>query len=114
MRLYADLNFYQNTYKGFVVPAEKVNFYVNKASRYIDNNITKPISFSTEDVLKAGMAACELADVMYGSDNSEVSSEKVGSYSVSYAQKHTPETLKSTLWAVHMSHLSEFVQVGLS
>lgn len=105
---YTDYVYYQNTYKGDLIPSNKFELYSRKATRYIKINTFERIDeLDIPDEVK--MCCCELAELEYKADNiaktDGVTSEKVGEYSVSYEsaqsikdnkQKDMKNTLK--LW----------------
>lgn len=87
MIIYADYNFYKETYKGNIVPNEETfDRLVIGASGYIreitHNNVDKN---NVIDEVK--YATCSVADVLYKQetiDNNDISSESVGNHSRSF------------------------------
>jgi hypothetical protein len=89
---YTDYVYYQNTYKGDLIPSNKFELYSRKATQYIKINTFERIDeLDIPDEVK--MCCCELAELEYKSDNiaktDGVTSEKVGEYSVSYESTQT-------------------------
>ena len=87
MNNYTDYAYYQNTYKGDLIPSDKFEFYSRKATQYIKLNTFERVNeLEIPDEVK--MCCCELAEVEYKADNASkaegITSEKVGEYSVSY------------------------------
>ena len=90
---YADYEFYQNTYHGVVIGSESDFLRLaERASDYMDY-ITQGRVAALALEKKVQKACCALADkyiqiekaeISAASDNGAVSSESVGSYSVSY------------------------------
>lgn len=94
MTNYADYAYYTDTYKGAVLDAASFDTYARKATQKIFLHTFGRIS---DDNIpnEAKMCCCELAEEMYKHDKGDVSniaSEKVGEYSVSYVDKEKAET----------------------
>lgn len=89
MRIYADYEYYADTYKGTVIPEEAFPEAIREASAFIREITHDRIDEVTDDVRDA---ACSVAEVRYleseaqsqGNDSWEVKSENTDGYSVSY------------------------------
>ena len=84
---YTNYVYYQNTYKGDLIPSNKFEFYARKATQFIKINTFERIDeLNVSDEVQ--MCCCELAELEYRVSNTAktdgVTSEKVGEYSVSY------------------------------
>lgn len=87
MNNYTDYAFYQNTYKGDLIPSDKFDYYCRKSTQYIKTNTFDRVD--ENDVPESVKnCCCELCDVLYKAEQSTkangITSEKVGEYSVSY------------------------------
>jgi hypothetical protein len=94
MTNYANYAYYTDTYKGAVIDTVSFDLYARKATQEIkkytfnrvqDDNIPDEVR----------MCCCELAELIFkhdkGSDKENIASEKVGGYSVTYADKNALE-----------------------
>lgn len=85
MTKYCDYEFYSKEYNG-TMAEEDFNREVLKASAYVDmvtmNRITTSVLNKYSDQIK--LATCAACDVYFTAEKGEVSSETVGSWSVSY------------------------------
>lgn len=81
--MYADYSFYTGSYYGSKISEEQWNYYSEKASDFLS------ASFDTDSVTSETLAkaCCACAEVYYSEyESSEnISSEKVGDYSVTYS-----------------------------
>lgn len=91
MITYADYDFYSGDYHGKMSEAEYA-IYAGSASAYIDyhtfNQIDEEVLDSDKLAEKIKLACCSCADLLYSYENTGsgvISSEKVGDYSVTYA-----------------------------
>ena len=95
MTNYADYAYYTDTYKGAVLDAASFPLYAQKATQLIKLHIFNRIK---EDNIpdEAKMCCCELAEYLYKQDkyDTNVASEKVGEYSVSFVAGQTAEDIK--------------------
>ena len=82
--MYADYSFYTGNYYGSKISEEQWNYYSEKASDFLS------ASFDTDSVTSETLAkaCCACAEVYYSEDESSenISSEKVGDYSVTYSE----------------------------
>ena len=91
--MYAEYNFYQNDYKGSVIPdAPSYNRAAMEASAYLDYITHSRIKDLADEIMaKVKLAQCAIADVCYKQEKDDVanvvSSESVGNHSVTYAAK---------------------------
>ncbi len=95
MTNYADYAYYTDTYKGAVLDAASFPLYAQKATQNIilhtfgripENNVPEA----------AKMCCCELAETIYKHEKENagnITSEKVGEYSVSYMDKEKAEAI---------------------
>lgn len=95
MENYADFEYYTNTYKGAVLDTASFDLYARKATQEIKKYTFNRIQDSSipDD---AKMCCCELAEYLYKQDkyDTNVASEKVGEYSVSFVAGQTAEDIK--------------------
>lgn len=89
---YADYEYYINNYEGNLIPSKQFNKYAIIASQYIRANTYSNINENAEIIDEVKMCMCEIAENQYKDDlltedNTGISSEKVGDYSVSYESK---------------------------
>ena len=97
MTNYADYAYYTGTYKGVVIDAASFDLYSRQATQEI-----RKYTFNRVDVEDipddVKMCCCELAEYLYKQKNSghdeNISSEKVGEFSVSYVSGQTAEDIK--------------------
>ena len=91
--MYAEYDFYQNDYKGSVIPDapsyERVAVWASAFLDYVTHNHIKDLT--DEIMVKVKLAQCAVADVCYRQEQDDVanavSSESVGNHSVTYATK---------------------------
>lgn len=92
--MYADYTFYKNSFGGVVIPEERFGYFCVKASAYLDYMVCREL---TEDDITTAVknAVCDIAEVMFGSESAMhtagISSETVGSHSVSYSSSADKE-----------------------
>jgi len=97
--------YYTDTYKGFTVPSAKFDFYIEKAIDYFYENTPNATDEEREDVDtldSVKKACCEIADDLYKQDNNKnnISSQKSGSYAVSYDTSAVSESLGSSIYSI--------------
>ena len=81
-------SYYQMSFKGSLIPHTDFDRYVQKATALVDMITQGRASGSQLD--EVSMAICAAAECCYQDDNGGVkSSERVGDYSVSYADNNT-------------------------
>ncbi len=95
MENYADFEYYTNTYKGAVLDTASFDTYARKATQMIKLHTFNRIK---EDNIpdEAKMCCCELAETIYKHEKENagnITSEKVGEYSVSYVDKEKAEAI---------------------
>lgn len=82
---YADYDFYIYDYFGERIPEEDFKYFSERASEYIDGLI-----FDEPEEITLKKACCACAEIMYSAQTeNQITAEKVGDYSVSYAQTQT-------------------------
>lgn len=82
---YADYTFYTVAYYGSKIPEAEYPYFSERASEYLDS-----LSFAETDEINLAKACCACAEIMYSAQpEKQITSEKVGDYSVSYAQVQT-------------------------
>lgn len=106
---YADYAYYTGTYKGAVIDAASFDLYARKATQIIKRYTFGRIKNDVPDDAK--MCCCELAELIYKHDKDSgkenITSEKVGGYSVTYTDESVLEqkfnlrintTIEDWLW----------------
>lgn len=88
---YADFDYYSTQYSGTLIPEEKFQFVAEKASDRIKEAIFDR-EITDKHMARVRRCCCELADEIYrASDDdaeySNVSSEKIGEYSVTFRSR---------------------------
>lgn len=82
---YANYDFYTGEFFGKKIPEEEFLYFSERASEYIDSLI-----FAETDEISIAKACCACAEIMYSAQpENQITSEKVGDYSVSYAANQT-------------------------
>lgn len=82
---YADYTFYTTVFYGNKIPEQEYPYFAERASEYIDS-----LTFLAADDTRLGKACCACAEIMYSAQpDKQITSEKVGDYSVSYASAQT-------------------------
>lgn len=82
---YADYTFYTTVFYGSKIPENEYPYFAERATEYIDS-----LTFAASDDTQLSKAFCACAEVMYSAQpDKQVTSEKVGDYSVSYAATQT-------------------------
>mgnify|MGYP002727238318 FL=1 len=82
---YADYTFYSAVFYGSKIPENEYPYFAERATEYIDS-----LTFAASDDTQLSKACCACAEVMYSAQpDKQVTSEKVGDYSVSYAAAQT-------------------------
>lgn len=90
--MYADFEYYANSFKGRKTPQEEFDGYMKKASDYIDG-ITLYKAWSQKDDTRVKDCACALCDFYFEYDNEgKYSSASVDGVSVTYADKGKDKT----------------------
>jgi hypothetical protein len=129
MIIFADVDFYKNKYllgRNPIIPLTEFNFWARKATERI--NINK-LEFEPdfEPPERLSMATCEVAEKIYSAlqaqgttNNPALSSEKVGNYSVTYADMSTVvDMIKSQIdgvvvdWLANTELHNDFVFRGV-
>lgn len=91
--IYADFTYYRDSFHGSLIPEAEYDYCAARASEYLDSatfgRITPELIASDPAVaLKIQSCCCALAEEDFSyKRNSEKSSEKIGSYSVTYSEK---------------------------
>lgn len=93
MNSYIDYNYYNQTFKGNLIPQEIFDMYANKASNKVRNRIFNRNITGFESKIKN--VTCSIADILYNQflnqeklnnilkgKEKQITSEKVGDYSV--------------------------------
>lgn len=82
---YADYDFYYCEFYGRKIPEEEFPYFAERASEYLDS-----LSFAETDEIRLAKACCACAEIIYSAQpEKQITSEKVGDYSVSYAASQT-------------------------
>lgn len=87
---YIDYSYYIGIYKGSSIPEAAFDKMANKAQAKVDYYTFNRIDETADYMNKVKMCCCELAEILYTAEtqeqiNGSKTSEKVGDYSVSYA-----------------------------
>lgn len=109
--LYADYSFYRDTYCGNMSEAD-FRKHCKSASDFIDGvtfgRITQELMQNENAAYKIRSACCVCADIFYSHSQaaaSAVTQEKVGDYSVSYAQQKSRKSRQSELYSAAKEYL---------
>lgn len=95
--IYADYSYYKGQFHGVLIPETEFEYNAARASEYIDwqtfDRITDEyMENESAAVLKIGHCCCALAEAEYSfNQKADISSEKNGSYSVTYQAKNSSE-----------------------
>ena len=82
---YADYTFYTADFHGNKISETDYPYFAERASEYLDN-----LSFAETDEISLAKACCACAEIMYSAQpENQISSEKVGDYSVNYSAAQT-------------------------
>lgn len=82
---YADYTFYTAEFYGNKMSEAEYPYFAERASEYLDS-----LSFAETDEISLAKACCACAEIMYSAQpEKQITTEKVGDYSVSYAQTQT-------------------------
>jgi hypothetical protein len=82
---YADYEFYESSFFGSKIPRNDFLYFAARASEYLDSLI-----FPETDEITLANACCTCAEILYSAQQEkQITSEKVGDYSVSYAANQT-------------------------
>lgn len=114
MAAYVDYTYYTTTYGGSAISSAEFTAYANRASAYIDYitmdravslmSLVSPSPEETATMAKVKNAVCAVADQLKsydGAGGGSISSESVGSHSVSYA------TADRKVYAANVSNAAE-------
>lgn len=100
---YTTTEYYNNKYlmgRQAVISAALIPFYILKATQKIKEYVFDNVDETAEFTSEIQMCCCELAEYLYKQDNpthdKDISSEKVGEYSVSYVSGQTAEDIKQS------------------
>lgn len=89
MTIYADYQFYKNTFKGNMVSEEDYDRWALSASAYLDYITFGRIEKLSEIPEEVKLATCAVVDAMKKAENRDgISSETVGKLTVSYNGKY--------------------------
>ncbi|MBO5449678.1 MAG: hypothetical protein J5994_10185 [Ruminococcus sp.] len=104
---YADYTFYTTAYYGSKISENDFPYFAERASDYIDS-----LSFAETDEISLAKACCACAEIMYSAQpEKQIASEKVGDYSVSYAQGNDQTSVADELLKTASKYLN-LRQVG--
>lgn len=98
---YVDYIYYTETYKGSTIPEAAFPKFATKSENKVNIMTFNRIDTSKDYMDKVKMCCCELAESLYISDKedsnnaSNISSERVGDYSVSFVDNTNLEKLRS-------------------
>lgn len=91
--IYADYQYYRERFCGSLIPHERFEYLSARASEYIDWQTSGRLESGVPDEYseKVKKCCCALAESEFQSEsaqNGNISSEKVGSYSMTYSTKN--------------------------
>ncbi len=94
--IYADYQYYKERFCGSLIPQERFEYLSARASEYIDWQTFGRLESGVPDEYseKVNKCCCALAESEFQSEsshNGNISSEKVGSYSVTFSVKSDVE-----------------------
>lgn len=117
--IYADYSFYCDSYHGNMSEADFCK-HCKSASDFIDcvtfGRITQELMNDESAAYKIRSACCICADIFYSHSQaaaSAVTQEKVGDYSVSYAQQKSHNERKSELYGAAKEYLHDISAGGV-
>lgn len=117
--IYADYSFYRDTYCGSMSEAD-YRRHSRSASDFIDSvtfgRITQELMNDEKAAYKIRSACCVCADIYYNhsqAEKSAVTQEKIGDYSVSYAQQKSRKTRQSELYGAVKNYLYDVYSGGV-
>lgn len=87
--MYADYEYYKNSFSGILIPEEEFPLLANKVSRYLDHVTMHRISEATDKVKNAVCAGAEALYEfiqMYKNIPKGIKSENTDGYSVTYSE----------------------------
>ena len=100
---YADYAFYSTIYRGKPIPDCDFGYYAERASEIIDfRTLGKAKTYTADDSVKK--ACCAVVECLYAaSATSNIKSESIGNYSVSYADSPSNQTLITSKLNLHLA-----------
>ncbi len=108
---YADYSYYREQFHGSLIPETEFEYSAARASEYIDwqtfDRITDEYMENEAAALKIKSCCCALAESEYSfNQRADISSEKNGSYSVTYSAKSDGShiTEKSRIIAMYLGN----------
>lgn len=117
--IYADYSFYHNTYCGNMSKADFLK-HSRSASDFIESvtfgRITQELMKDENAAYKIRSACCVCADIFYSQSQiaaSAVTQEKIGDYSVSYAQQKSRKSRQSELYGAVKDYLHDISAGGV-
>lgn len=109
--IYADYSYYKEQFHGVLIPETEFEYNAARASEYINwqtfDRITDEYMENEAAALKVRSCCCTLAETEYRfNQRSDISSEKNGSYSVTYSAKNSSDhnTEKSRIIAMYLGN----------
>lgn len=108
--VYADFEFYDETYLGDTIPEDEFPKYAKRASEWVDYATFNRIERMNQEEIPEDVkeATCAVADRLYAynhADNRDKASESNDGYSVSYRDNQSEEALKSGIREAIYKHL---------
>lgn len=92
--IYADYNYYKEKFCGTLIPQNDFPYFAARASEYIDWQTFSRLESGIPEEFDAKVrnCCCALAELEYSfSRKADISSEKNGSYSVTYSAKSSSD-----------------------
>lgn len=107
--IYADYQYYRERFCGSLIPHERFEYLSARASEYIDWQTFGRLESGIPEEFDAKVrnCCCALAETEYSfSQKADISSEKNGSYSVTYSTKNNADhnTEKSRIIALYLGN----------
>lgn len=114
--MYADYEYYKNSFAGTLIPAEEFSSLANKAERYVNYLTMHRITEVTDEVKNAVCAAAEAVyeiQRQYEGIPKGVKSENTDGYSVSYADFDIDKFRQQERQAMYEAVRQELCGTGL-
>lgn len=111
----ADKTFYKEQYKGFLIPEDRLDHYLLRATNSVRANAPQ---LPTDGNQAAMLATCEIADIIFKATDStagEITSERVGNYAITYGRAISKQAgQETTMYNIVRQYLSEYMYAGVA
>jgi hypothetical protein len=114
--MYADFDYYENSFAGTLIPARDFISFENKASRYLNYVTQHRIKTADDRVKNAACAAAEALYEMhqqYANVPKGIKSENTDGYSVTFAEFDLEKFKRLEKEAMHKTIVQELSGTGL-